>query len=571
MLASNGHACADILKFDVEGTEHSMLADTRWERLCAGMVLFEMHGHPDFLPPHYSGRFTNGDLLAYVHRLEAAGFRHYATELVGPPTGYHGAEQLNGLVEMAFVNVSWLAARVGMPAPLRVFDPAVGHRHHGRQLRQHGGGKGTIRSGSRSGSPSPHKPIHADKALQAGKAAGESLGGEKERQRGGCSGTVRLGCRRKQHGGRSGTVRLSRRNEQRADLLLPLLPNCDSHSHASFVVVGVASVPPRYRYLQGVVRRLAGQTSIPDVVVVAVSRHYSRFDEVTPLNASAFRGLAVPVSVVEMAIDMGPVAKLLGPLQHVQRLPREQRERALVITVDDDVHYPPWLVQTLATWAAAYPSAAIAFSGGNYQGPFDSEHPFHLSSADPNTAQPLTYLGVHLATPRKDPRYTNIAPCTARRANYLYGYTGVAYRPGHFCGGTLQARVDWIAGECWRRGQLQCPTSPDDQYISGVLSECGHAILVVPPPDNHDTEARHSRAWTQVAREGSAVRSSKRAKNWTAIFEQTGELLMRFPAWAWKAYDGEVWQPRAGCAVTRDIFHNCTFLIQDHKTAIECV
>ena len=53
-------------------------------------------------------------IQAYVHRLEAAGFRHYASEVVGPPTGYEGAAQLNGLVEMAFVNVSWLASRAGV-------------------------------------------------------------------------------------------------------------------------------------------------------------------------------------------------------------------------------------------------------------------------------------------------------------------------------------------------------------------------------------------------------------------------------------------------------------------------
>ena len=149
------------------------------------------------------------------------------------------------------------------------------------------------------------------------------------------------------------------------------------------------------------------------------------------------------------------------------------------------MRYPPWLVHSLVAWAEAFPQAAIAFSGGNYQGPFSPGRPFALRSTDAATAQPLTYLGVHLATPRRDPRYANVAPCTARRANYLFGYTGVAYRPAHFADGALAANVDLVAGECWRRRETACPTSPDDQYIAGLLTRAGHPILIVPPPDYH--------------------------------------------------------------------------------------
>ena len=46
MLASNGNHCVDILKVDVDGVEDTLLRSTRWEELCVGMFVFEIHHGP---------------------------------------------------------------------------------------------------------------------------------------------------------------------------------------------------------------------------------------------------------------------------------------------------------------------------------------------------------------------------------------------------------------------------------------------------------------------------------------------------------------------------------------------
>ena len=113
MMVSNRHTCADVVKVDIEGSEHEWLASTPWEELCVGILLFELHGDRARLPKSYDGpHLRTGDVLGYMHRLEQAGLRHYSTEVVGPPSGYSGAERLAGCAEMAFVNASWLRARV---------------------------------------------------------------------------------------------------------------------------------------------------------------------------------------------------------------------------------------------------------------------------------------------------------------------------------------------------------------------------------------------------------------------------------------------------------------------------
>lgn len=129
MLEENGHTCIDVLKFDVEGAEYDILEYTDWEKLCIGMVLFEVHGG---IIAHTrregQGRervnatytYKVGDAVRHIRRLERAGFHHYKTEQVFVG-GYAQAE-------MAFVNYTWLAVNPGLPkVPLISLSAEGGH------------------------------------------------------------------------------------------------------------------------------------------------------------------------------------------------------------------------------------------------------------------------------------------------------------------------------------------------------------------------------------------------------------------------------------------------------------
>lgn len=107
ILDENGHShCIDVLKFDVEGAEYSILEDTDWKRLCIGMILFEVHG--GIIARKRGGiKYRVSDAIRHIRRLEGAGFHHYKTEQV-----WVGG---NAQAEMAFVNYTWLAVNPGFP------------------------------------------------------------------------------------------------------------------------------------------------------------------------------------------------------------------------------------------------------------------------------------------------------------------------------------------------------------------------------------------------------------------------------------------------------------------------
>ena len=98
IMDENQHNCIDILKFDIEGAEYQILEDTKWDQLCIGMILFEVHG--GLIESFHGSPYTVGDAVRHIRRLENAGFHHYKTEQV-----YVGG---NGQAELAFVNYTWL-------------------------------------------------------------------------------------------------------------------------------------------------------------------------------------------------------------------------------------------------------------------------------------------------------------------------------------------------------------------------------------------------------------------------------------------------------------------------------
>lgn len=79
------------------GAESRTLRSTDWSRLCIGMLLLELHGN--YIPKLTKTPYRIVELLSDVRRLEAAGFRLYASEAV--------CARCHGQAELAFINVSW--------------------------------------------------------------------------------------------------------------------------------------------------------------------------------------------------------------------------------------------------------------------------------------------------------------------------------------------------------------------------------------------------------------------------------------------------------------------------------
>lgn len=126
------------------------------------------------------------------------------------------------------------------------------------------------------------------------------------------------------------------------------------------------------------------------------------------------------VSVVEAAIDLGPIMKLSAVLEDV---PAD----SLIITVDDDIIYQRDWLMTLLIACAAHPDKAIGFSGWSAR--------YLVEDDCYSWAVPLAY------------------------ADVLEGWAGAAYRARFFTPGVFKApkqfrNVDdvWISSYLNRRG-----------------------------------------------------------------------------------------------------------------------
>ena len=110
--------------------------------------------------------------------------------------------------------------------------------------------------------------------------------------------------------------------------------------------------------------------------------------------------------------------------------------------------------------------------------------------------------------------------CAARRVNYLYGWAGVAYRPGVLEGTSLMDHLGWLDGPCW---------SCDDQFVAGHVITRNLPIYVVPFPVGNGS------VWT--GRKGAAMRAARpnASKHLSKeLMQHMSDMLSRFKLKTWQ-------------------------------------
>ena len=183
-----------------------------------------------------------------------------------------------------------------------------------------------------------------------------------------------------------------------------------------FVLASMSTVPPRFSVLSAVVQdMLSQQTKPPDRLLVVMALSYRNF----PTDVAYVRETAGLLQTADsrcrcqlLERDFGPISKVVGALHHLREQREELRRRTLLITVDDDLHYPCWLIDNLVRSARHYPITAHA--GGTYRGLMQK----HLTLYGPYPGETLNRRGVR--------PLGRVLLCAARRVNYLYGWAGVA-------------------------------------------------------------------------------------------------------------------------------------------------
>lgn len=128
---------------------------------------------------------------------------------------------------------------------------------------------------------------------------------------------------------------------------------------APFLLVSMATVPPRFGDVPRALRGLAGQSLRPSLALVLVARHYDNFvGGIDTFDRARFIPAQLPfsTSVFSDFVDAGPISKLVGALKFAtsgQVLTPSEQKRTVLVTIDDDMDYPSRALETLAMWAAA--------------------------------------------------------------------------------------------------------------------------------------------------------------------------------------------------------------------------
>lgn len=119
-------------------------------------------------------------------------------------------------------------------------------------------------------------------------------------------------------------------------------------------VVTYTTLPDRYDLLYQSLLSIHKQTHRVDRIYLTVPAHVSRLNKEYPPLPDKIQELC---QVLHIDTDYGPVTKLYGALM------MEEDPDTIIISCDDDVIYPPTLVEVLVTHHTRCPNTAICGTG----------------------------------------------------------------------------------------------------------------------------------------------------------------------------------------------------------------
>ncbi len=213
------------------------------------------------------------------------------------------------------------------------------------------------------------------------------------------------------------------------------------------VVASLTTMPDRYQKIIKTLECLNNQSYSLDAIYLSLPTVSRRLGIPYPSPTDEMLKLCTIVPCT----DFGPITKIAGGLL------AEHDPETIVITFDDDMMYPPNMVEALVHKALLYPDAAIGSSGMllRYNCPF--------CAITPNED---TFL-------YRIPKF--VVPEDGRRVDSIYGYPGALYRRGFF------PPTDRLEGEFFKYALIDHNTfMNDDITISGFLSLTNIPRIIFP-------------------------------------------------------------------------------------------
>jgi hypothetical protein len=258
------------------------------------------------------------------------------------------------------------------------------------------------------------------------------------------------------------------------------------HPHHPRVVVSLTTIPSRLNgQLLATIKSVLYGVFRPDAIVLAVPLWSRRFDrpygDVPP---ELEHGVADIFHVLRTDEDYGAGTKIIPALTEFV-----QGEHDVVISVDDDNLYFPWVIGNLLAYSAKYPDRIIAHAGYNIKPNAVIRHP-----------RGLDYI--------QDGQLTK-GPVAV---DCFGGFYGVLYKKGFFGDGSLLRTglfTDYPEG-----------SYVDDDYICGVAGLLGRrAIAVAKGPEVLIAEVP-----TQSSKENALSSGQNKQPN----IERQHQILTRF-------------------------------------------
>lgn len=170
------------------------------------------------------------------------------------------------------------------------------------------------------------------------------------------------------------------------------------------VVATLTTLPGRYDKLVQTLQSLHRQTHPLDAIYLTIPPRIERLNITFPPLPSS---ITTQCTVVSVPHDYGPLTKLLGALT------REEDPDTFIVSVDDDIIYPPDMVEKLLANSAHHPGSVTTVGGYSFNGSF-----CHLTLYQNKFPWINGFTFPHL-------------PITGRRIEQVYGFSGVLYQRSH--------------------------------------------------------------------------------------------------------------------------------------------
>lgn len=119
------------------------------------------------------------------------------------------------------------------------------------------------------------------------------------------------------------------------------------------VVISFSTIPSRINGILPTLQRIHNQSVKPDAIYLGIPKRSFKENRDYYFPAE-YTNLCTPVWLDK---DYGPVCKILGALV------KETDPNTIIITIDDDVLYPPRMIEALLLRSREHPDAAIGSSG----------------------------------------------------------------------------------------------------------------------------------------------------------------------------------------------------------------